>query len=48
MIFDILKVGGYLKSTQDISLQDKHTFNTLMYADDLIIMSTSKENLKKI
>ena len=36
-----------LKSTQEISLDNKHTFNTLMYADDLIILSTSKENLQK-
>ena len=35
-----------LKSTQDISL-DTQTFNILMYADDLIILSTSKENLQK-
>ena len=36
-----------LKSTQDISLDNKHKFNTLMYADDLIILSTSKDNLQK-
>ena len=35
-----------LKSTQDISLDDTQTFNILMYADDLIILSTSKENLQ--
>ena len=35
-----------LKSPQDISLDNKHTFNTLMYADDLIILSTSKDNLQ--
>ena len=32
-----------LKTTQD----NKHTFNTLMYADDLINLSTSEENLQK-
>ena len=36
-----------LKSTQDISLDDTQTFNILMYADDLIILPTSKGNLQK-
>ena len=40
-IFNILKHGGSL------NLDNEQTFNALMYADDLIIMSSTKDGLQK-
>ena len=40
-IFEAVKNGG------PVSLDDTNFFNALMYADDLIIMATSKEELQK-
>ena len=36
-----------LKPTQDITLDNNNYFNVLMYADDLIILSTKKEVLQQ-
>ena len=41
-IFDIFKNGGSL------NLDNQQNFNALMYADDLIIMSSTKDGLQKI
>ena len=40
-IFDILKNGGSL------NLDNHQNFNALMYADDLIIMSSTQDGLQK-
>ena len=39
-------IFGAVKNGGPVSLDDTNFFNALMYADDLIIMATSKEELQ--
>ena len=49
MLFNLFinDIFDAVKNENPVTLDNKESFNTLMYADDLIIMSTTQEGLQK-
>ena len=49
MLFNIFinDVFDVIKNENSVNLNNNYSFNALMYADDLIIMSTPQEGLQK-